>query len=57
MMQGVTQSLAGRACILTMMPLSADKIDGKEEEAFIQNCIEILNWMLWYTIETMSMHI
>ncbi len=35
MMQGVTQSLAGRACILTMMPLSADEIDGKEEEAFV----------------------
>lgn len=35
MMQGVTQSLAGRACILTMMPLSADEIDGKEENAFV----------------------
>lgn len=35
MMQGITQSLAGRACVLTMMPLSADEIDNKEENVFI----------------------
>ena len=35
MMEGVTQSLAGRACILNMMPLSANEIDGKEEKVFV----------------------
>lgn len=35
LMQGVTQSLAGRACILKMMPLSYNEIMNKEELPFI----------------------
>ncbi|MCD7894094.1 MAG: ATP-binding protein [Erysipelotrichaceae bacterium] len=35
MMKGVTQSLAGRASILKMMPLSYSEIVGKEENPFL----------------------
>jgi len=42
MMKGVTQSLAGRASILKMMPLSYSEIVGKEEKPFLP-CIELLN--------------
>lgn len=42
MMKGVTQSLAGRASILKMMPLSYSEIVEKEENPFLP-CIEMLN--------------
>ena len=42
MMKGVTQSLAGRASILKMMPLSYSEIVEKEEKPFLP-CIEMLN--------------
>jgi len=42
LMKGVTQSLAGRATILKMMPLSYSEIVGKEENRFLPS-IESLN--------------
>lgn len=41
MMKGVTQSLAGRASILKMMPLSYNEIIGKEEKPFLPS-LELL---------------